>query len=374
MCIDISEELVDAAEKNDPKAISMLEKLALAIKYKKHLIFAEISLLDRILNLGYLDPMSKSQYLKIKKRYSEIGHVRSFLTFKAVVLISGNNYRHDKGIVINAANSERFEVYEECHLLTENLIDGEFFEYLKDRYIKSKGTSWPICYMPQMGGGSTMAKVYEMEIDRGQHFCISIIDSDKKWPSAKKGDTWRLVRDVDKDCYYGDENGSDGCYAFNCTYYAMEELRELENLIPLEVLQSMPDVKSNQLLSMGLDLSYHDMKNGLLIRTIIEGDYQNYLHSVYGKYPDIVADIDFYAAYRKAFHANDKDGYEKACGKVKLSNGLGSKIMEHTLKEASNELDKFDFSKLTAEQQHEWNNIGRKIFEWCCSFDGGITT
>jgi len=54
--------------------------------------------------------------------------------------------------------------------------------------------------------------------------------------------------------------------------------------------------------------------------------------------------------------------------------GLGSKIMEHTLKDASNELDKFDFSRLTAEQQHEWNSIGQKIFEWCCSFDGGVTT
>ena len=133
MCIEISEEVVDAAEHNDSKAISMLEKLALAIKYQKHLIFAELSLLDRILNLVNLDPMSKSQYLKIKNRYSEIGQVCSLLTFKALVLISGNNYRHATGIVINAANSERLEVYEECHLLTENLIDGEFFEYLKDR-------------------------------------------------------------------------------------------------------------------------------------------------------------------------------------------------------------------------------------------------
>ena len=257
-------------------------------------------------------------------------------------------------------------------MLIENLQDGEFFEYLVKQYVKSMGTSWPICYMPQMGGGSTMAKVYQMEIDRGQHFCISIIDGDKKWPSAQKGDTWRLVRDIDKDCYFGDGNGSDGCYAFNCTYYAMEELRELENLIPLEVLQSMPDVKNNQLLSMGIDLSYHDMKNGLLIRTLVEGDYQNYLHTVYSGYPDIIADIDFYAAYRKAFHANDKEGYEKACGKEKLSKGLGSKIMEHTLKDASYELSKFDFSKLTIEQQHEWINIGQRIFEWCCSFDGGI--
>lgn len=374
MCIEISEEVVDAAEHNDSKAISMLEKLALAIKYQKHLIFAELSLLDRILNLVNLDPMSKSQYLKIKNRYSEIGQVCSLLTFKALVLISGNNYRHATGIVINAANSERLEVYEECHLLTENLIDGEFFEYLKDRYIISRGTSWPICYMPQMGGGSTMAKVYQMEILRGQHFCLSILDSDKKWPTAQKGDTWKLIRDVDKDCYYGDGKGSDGCYAYNCSYYAMEELRELENLIPIDVLKSMPSLKNNQLLSMDIDLSYHDMKSGLLIRTLVEGDYQNYLHTVYNEFPDIIADIDDYVAYRKTFHAKDKEGYENACGRAKLSIGLGPKIMEHVLTDASNELRNLDFTKLSLEQQHEWTNIGRKIFEWCCSFDGGVVS
>ena len=154
----------------------------------------------------------------------------------------------------------------------------------------------------------------------------------------------------------------------------MEELRELENLIPLEVLKSMPSLKNNQLLSMNIDFSYHDMKSGLLIKTLIEGDYQNYLHTVYRNYPNIVSDIDDYVAYRKAFYANDKDGYDVACGRAILAVGLGSKIMEHVLTDASKELSNFDFSMLSLEQQHEWTTIGRIIFEWCCSFDGGVAS
>ena len=40
MCIEVSSELVDAAEQGDKMAIGMLEKLALAIKYHKHFVSA----------------------------------------------------------------------------------------------------------------------------------------------------------------------------------------------------------------------------------------------------------------------------------------------------------------------------------------------
>lgn len=374
MCIEICDEVVDQAVQGNAQAISMLEKLALAIKYKKHLVFAQIDLLDKILGMAHLDAMSKSQYLKIKRKYSEIGQVYGLLNFRALVKMSGDNCRSKSYIFINASTNERLEVYEESHLLTENLLDGEFFEYLVDQYVKTKGVSWPICYMPQMGGGSTLAKVYEMEINRGQHFCLAILDSDKKWPTAQKGETWDKVRKVDKECYLGDGISSDGKYAYNCGYYVMEEVRELENLIPTEVLLSMQTVQNNTLLSMGIDLSFHDMKEGMLASKVKKGHYQSYLQTVYTSYSQILKYIDFLADYRDAFYSSSKDGFEKACGRWKLSEGMGSKIMEQVLINASEELKKADFTKLTAPQQHEWTNIGKTFFEWCCSFDGGVST
>lgn len=373
MCIEVSEDLVIAAENGNSSAIGMLEKLAIAIKFEKHLVFAQLDLLDRIDSLAGLDAMSKSQFSKIKSSYSEVGQIYRCLNSKAVIYNTGKNCRTKNNILIYASDSEKLEVYEETHLLTENLIDGEFFEYLVKQYIKSKGVTWPICYMPQMGGGNTIAKVYKMEIDRGQHFCLSILDSDKKWPTASKGDTYDKLQKEDKNCYKGDSNGSDGHYAYNCHYYVMEELRELENLIPLEVFRSMPNVRNSPLLGMNIDYSYHDMKEGLLARTIAEGDYQNYLHNVYHAYPGIIDNVDFCATFRKQFFPKNKDAYEKYCGRWKFSEGLGSKIMDHVLSDATDELSKTDYLKLSKPQQNEWSNIGRTVFEWCCSFQSGAT-
>ncbi len=373
MCIEVTEELVDAAEQDDKMAKGMLEKLALAIKYQKHLVFALLPLLDRIIVMSSLDNMTRSQFSKIKSNYAEIGQVFSNSGFKAIVRMSGDNCRSHNCIYINAANAEKLEVYEETHLLIENLQDGEFFEYLVKQYVKTMGISWPICYMPQMGGGSTMAKVYKMEINRGQHFCLAILDSDKKWPTAKNGETCRKLKDEDKGKYLGD-SGCDGQFAYNCRYYVMENIRELENLIPFEVLQAIPNIRDNDILKKSFDMSYHDMKDGLLAAKITEGDYQSYLHVVFSAYPDILDNIDFCAEYRRRYHPNDKDGFEKACKHWKLVDGLGSKVMEQVTREGSSYLKNIDFKKLSPNQQKEWTNIGKIVFYWCCCFDSGIAS
>lgn len=364
MYIEISRELVTYAERGNRYAIEMLVRLSLAIKYGKHIVFAGIKLLDRIINLPSLDTHEKVQYRRIRNNYSVIGSICRKLDFKAVVLMRGYNCRTHHRILINATMAERLEVYEECHLLTENLIDGEFFEFLVKEYVKRLGTTTHICYMPQMGGGNTIAKVYKMEIDRGQHFCVAILDSDKKFPSAGNGDTCKALQKEDKDKYLG-ENGNDGQHAFNCSYYVMKELRELENLIPLDVLKTMSNVKNQPLMQMSFDMSYHDMKEGLLAAKINSGAYQTYLDSVFASYVALVSDIDFYAQYRQQC-CSCKEEYEKACGRIKLVDGLGSKIMDQVLTSAKPALAANTFAHMSPSQQNEWLKIGKKVFEWSC--------
>ena len=364
MYIEISRELVTSAERGNHYAIEMLVRLSLAIKYGKHIVFAGVRLLDRIINLPSLDAHEKVQYKKIRNNYSVIGAICRKLDFKAVVLMRGDNCRTHHRILINASKAEKLEVYEECHLLTENLIDGEFFEYLVTEYVKRLGTTTHICYMPQMGGGNTIARVYKMEIDRGQHFCLSVLDSDKKFPSASYGDTCKALRSEDKDKYLGDA-GSDGKHAFNCSYYVMDELRELENLIPIDVLKTVNNVKNSKLLQMNFDMSYHDMKEGLLAAKINTGAYQTYLDSVFAFDAALVSDIDFYAQYRQQC-CRCKEEYEKDCGRIKLVDGLGSKIMDQVLTFAKPALAANTFAKMSQSQQYEWLKIGKKVFEWSC--------
>ena len=364
MYIEISRELVTSAERGNPMALEMLLKLSLAIKYGKHIVFTRIRLLDRILHLATLGVNVLSQYRRVRNNYVAIGSLVKKIDFKTVVLISGNNCRTRNRILINAIKADRLEIYEESHLLTENLQDGEFFEYLVKEYVKTLGSSAPICYMPQMGGGNTIAKVYKMEIDRGQHFCVAILDSDKKFPTASYGDTCKALRSEDKGKFLGDSS-SDGQHAYNCSYYVMNELRELENLIPIIVLKSMSNIKNHPLFQMSFDMSYHDMKDGLLACKIAEGAYQQYLDLLFSFDPAIVDYVDFCAAYRKNCCSGRED-YEKQCGRWKLVEGLGPKIMEQVMLTAKNALASNNFSSLSPSQQYEWLMIGKKIFEWCC--------
>lgn len=353
-----------SAERGNPMALEMLLKLSLAIKYGKHVVFTRIRLLDRILNLTVLGENVIAQYRRVRNNYVAIGSLVRKIDFKAVVLISGNNCRTRKRILINATTADKLEVYEESHLLTENLQDGEFFEFLVKEYVKTLGSSAPICYMPQMGGGNTIAKVYKMEIDRGQHFCVAILDSDKKFPTASYGETCKALKKEDNDKYLGDP-ASNGHYAYNCSYYVMNELRELENLIPIGILKTMNNVKNMPLMQMNFDMSYHDMKDGLLAYKIAEGAYQKYLDCLFSFDSKIVDYVDFCADYRKNCCSGRED-YEKQCGRWRLVEGLGSKIMEQVMQNAKNELSSNNFSSLSNSQQHEWTMIGKKVFEWCC--------
>ena len=368
MFIEISRELVTAAERNNHQAIEMLIKLSHAIKYNKHIVFAGAKLLDRIISLNALDGHERQPFMKVRRHYSVIGALSRKIDFRTVVLVNGNNCRTKSRILLNANKTDRFEIYEECHLLTENLQDGDFFKYLVDAYIKTIGTKGNIEYMPLMGGGATIAKVYEMEINKEQHFCVAILDSDKKYPTCGKGDTFKTLKRVDGDLYL-DEDGNNGQRAFNCSYYVMEDLRELENLIPISVLKSMATVSAMPLMQMSFDMSFYDMKEGLWACKINFGDYQDYLDRLFSFDANIVADIDFCADYRRL--CDTKDEFEKGCGRMKIAGGLGSKIMEQVLKNAGPALAANSFSGMSVSQQHEWRNIGKKIYEWCCCMDVG---
>ncbi|WP_027450988.1 hypothetical protein [Xylanibacter brevis] len=371
MYIEISRELVTSAERGNRQAIEMLIRLSLAIKYGKHVVFAGVKLLDRIIRLNALDAHEVLQYRKVRTHYVVIGALCRRVEFKAVVLMRGENCRTRNRILINATKADKLEVYEECHLLTENLQDGEFFEYLVREYVKTLGVQSPITYVPQMGGGNTIAKVYKMEIDRGQHFCVAILDSDKKFPTASNGETCKALQKEDKDKYLG-QPGEDGQHAFNCSYYVMKDLRELENLIPLDVLRSMPQVKIQPLMKMNFDMSYHDMKDGLLACKIKVGAYQTYLDKIYSFDPAIVSMIDYCADYCQL--CANKDEYEKDCGRTKIVGGLGSKIMEQVLMTAQSVLASNPFAGMSQSQQSEWLGIGKKVFEWCCCMNVGART
>jgi hypothetical protein len=96
------------------------------------------------------------------------------------------HYFHDSALI------------QKTFFLTENLSDATFYRRVAKIYLrwkKLKGIK--IIFQPQLGGGATTARTYQLIQDRQEHFCLCFLDSDKKSPNSPLGETAKAVKRID---------------------------------------------------------------------------------------------------------------------------------------------------------------------------------
>lgn len=356
MLIEVGDDIIVKAGKGDKDAIEVLEQLANAYKYGKHIIFLSHEQVASILRIKYLSSSSHSFYKELRESIYSLNTLKDKIKFS--VIISCNSPNNPEKLWIDPTKRKALELYEETHLLVENLLDIEFFEYVVSYYRNNnKLRQHPICYFPLHGGGNTTKTVYKKEIELKQHFCLAILDSDKKYPGDKYGQTSEDLRSI-----HDSEN------PFNCGYYRMECVSEIENLIPISVIDKFGyKTNANPILQIG-SLSYVDMKKGVVCCNIINQEMYDYVLSLLnsigrgtklGECKECLLNCKFRV---------DKKTKE-ACKKSKtIVDGFGSNLLSNLLNEGEciGKLEKIRKSDLTNDQLKEWNKIGRIIFEWCC--------
>lgn len=347
MLIEICEDIIAEVEKGKKDAISTLEKIGLAYKYGKHIVFLKVELYDRIKKSVYVSEYIKNLFGQIISKNHLIGEIRKSVTFSAQVTFNESTQRQDNCIIINPRNNDSFEFYEETHFLVENLLDEEFYKHCLDYYKRNNKIQIGYSYYPLLGGGSTITKVYQLEINLKQHFCLAIVDSDKKCPEGSKGDTAKSLLVADE------EN------PFNCKCYVMEKVMEIENLLPKSVVKEY----KNEINSLQFNLSFFDYKKGLckekLFKSNLLSYWQNQLNGKgYDKYlEEIKQDVEILG--EDEFKIKYKD--------QKLIEGFGENVLNHCLKNYKNDLANIRDDNLTSEQSKEWTEIGKLFFEWTCA-------
>ena len=115
MLIEICEDIIAEVEKGNENAISTLEKIGLAYKYGKHIVFLKVKLCDRISKCSYVSDYVKNLFQKIKKDNLAKGSIRQSVTFFAQVTFKESTQRRDNCIIINPKDNYSFEFYEETH-------------------------------------------------------------------------------------------------------------------------------------------------------------------------------------------------------------------------------------------------------------------
>lgn len=366
MLIEIGNDIISNAEQQDEVSIETLEQLAYAQRNGKHWIYINFEQCGKICKIPYLGYIAKSIYRKIKDSIYGLDTLKQKIRQR--VVISSKNPNRDGMIWINPYVHKYFKFTEETHVLAENIVDIELFEFISWFYqSQNKLKKCEISFYPLQGGGVTISDVYKNEIALGKHFCLAVADSDKKYPGGEVGSTGMKLMKL-----------HDEVLPFNCRYYVLNNVCEIENLIPIPILKSFGNNRNHYLFNEMRhlpNLSYFDMKKGLKCCSIKCEDEYDYL------FKQICNEEFLKDRMEKCHICLSGDSYnvskdkEAGCKEQKvLIQGFGNNILKDIIQEDKssikgnkNKLRSVKFSDLTSEQKIEWLAIGQYIFEWCCA-------
>lgn len=255
----------------------------------------------------------------------------------------------DKNIIfVNPITNSSLELYEETHLIAENLKDTVIFQAIANNMLRNKsfGSKVGICVMPRNGGGKTIDTVVDVETKSNpNHFCLIITDSDKNYPDENKiGETAQAVKNV------LDKNKCGFVH-----FYHMTQVRELENIIPHNLLLSALPHSDRRLKEVAKgNLSFYDIKIGLKVSMLKnDNEYLYYFNDLSDK---VSTEIKHYNEYSDD-EKNDN---------ISVLPGWGKAFVSEFIKKHENlrQLSIISLEKLTTDQRHEWVEISRRIINW----------
>lgn len=364
MLIEVGDDIISRAKNDDPVAINVLEQLADAYRFNKHIIYLSYKQLDSVYKIKNLNSFYKSIYERLHNNMASfIGPLKTKITFSAIISYADPN--NPNQLWVNPASHNVMELYKETHLLVENLLDADFYDYVVLYYQNGNKVKRDcnICYYALQGGGDTIKDVYKREIKLGKHFCLAIVDSDKKYPDGECGQTSKGLESI-----HAAE------IPFNCRYYRMQDVSEIENLIPISVIKLCGNLASNSVFKYNLPLeffSFVDMKKGFAFCDINNDRMYNYFGNFFSTNAKLREDfkicVECISDNNNRYCINED--IRNKCRKITfVMRPFGANLLANLLNN-KNCIAKFKNIKmwdLSSEQQKEWNEIGKMIFEWCC--------
>jgi hypothetical protein len=249
-------------------------------------------------------------------------------------------------------------------ILAESLVDVDLLYEAAIYYKFSKGIrAINIRYEPRSGGGSTIFNVLDQIKNSRREFCLCITDSDKKSPNCPQSSTSRKCESLCNDASWVVE-------------HAELSVHEIENLIPIEILENS--------LSVQLELDKFDL---LKSRTkILGGDYYKFCDLKVGFTLKNLKSLDAgnprYKYWKEVLDRLSSGGHisefcelseiqctAEDCSCV-LAPGFGDGLLSKIItKMKQTTPTKFHESAKDSFMINDWLSIGRIFFEFSCCPD-----
>lgn len=373
MLIEIKKNIItEALKKKGQKQnapLDLLFQMAICAKKGYHVILVPSLVDDRKLQEKLSELITEANVNVLcyaeDRHKQDIGWLINNASVRMVVSYEKESVEKGK-IVFNPLREADFQPYTELFLLVENLLDADFYQIVLKAYRKNKGINGYECsFYPLMGGGVTSGQVMSNEVRLRKHLCLAIADSDKHCPTIRKGDTCgKLLDALAPD------------YPF-CSVCWMENVLEIENLIPIHVVRLLYPLKSGEIDIFAKDSSFFDMKFGLNLKDLVEDKVNDYWANLLPEKSDAFA---LRAQLKESNKKKTKAEFQKVLNDIPILSGFGIHLLERVLNadmnaiktirdeniHANDLLHKTTFNDLTASQRIEWERIGEAIFSWAC--------
>jgi len=257
------------------------------------------------------------------------------------------------------------EIIQKTILLTENLIDADFYQMVGRVYAtRERLLGVRINLELRGGGGNTTANEYQNLQNASRRICLCIVDSDKKCPNDAVGETARRVLGVN-------DSSKLLCNVVVTT------CREAENMLSSRQLELVSSGDRNRMMAwtalehierspFAKTCLYIDLKKGLELKEIYSTPNSNPRQYWEPLIPRI-AQVIKYPGDSQCIVSGTCQKHEEC--KCEFIPGFGNSILDNV----TNELLHLSTHKLSESvspnTEEEWLNIGAAVLTWGC---GGV--
>jgi hypothetical protein len=362
MLFYITEEIAAEAEKNNLRVVEALDFVAQSHYYGRHIVFASRDILERLSKLSFFNFKRTADVFKsILNRYSTFGGIKRIislhveLTLKLQFHVLTSDDRKYSVILCPIASKSLENLMNGVELLGENVEELSMYEFMGKYYLQKSALKINTYSKKLHGGGDTLRLVWNTEAMQ-ESFCLAFLDSDKKWSGGGYGDTLKKVISIWKKEKY-------------CTvsFIFSDFYREIENMIPLDVLKAVSKCNPNwslgfkdieMIVMSGKDVQYYDMKCGVTLKK-----YRKLLnHKEEKKYIDahlscVYSEHDDLDAWLSSLQEN-----------TILLHGLGEDVLKRSVDYLEQHSDDW-LNRISLDQllEQEWMKIGKELINWTCA-------
>lgn len=182
-------------------------------------------------------------YSKINRKWSQtraiIDQVQTLIVLSYSEAPDVPTFVAGKYYLLKIKDAIKYSISSQCTFVGENLSDCKFYKLIGQKFILSKGISGiQISLHFELGGGDTMYSVFEKCVKEDKTITLCMADSDVKFRPTSEfpqepalGVTCKKVLDI-----YVKLQETESVQLF---YYKYLSAHELENLIPLEILETL---------------------------------------------------------------------------------------------------------------------------------------